>query len=430
MLRRCLFLVLFGPIATASPAADRPNVLFILSDDQAWTDYGFMGHDTIRTPHLDKLASQGAIFPRAYVPMSLCRPSLATLVTGLYPHQHRISGNDPVFKANARKARYQSEEYLQLNERLIAHIEEHPTVPRLLGQAGYRSLQTGKWWEGNPARGGFTTGMTHGDPQRGARHGDAGLDIGRKGLKPIYDFLDAKSDQPWFIWYAPMLPHTPHTPPDRLLAKYTAAGKSEHIAKYQAMCEWWDETCGELLKAIDDRGLAGNTLVVYVTDNGWLQDPDNPRYAPRSKRSPNEGGIRSPIILRWPGQIEPARHETLVSSIDLAPTILSACGVDVPKSMPGLDLLDICKHAGQSERTQLFGEIFEHDIPDVDDPVKGLTHRWTIEGDWKLILPVGDGAAELYNLNDDPHENQNLAAQNPERVAALTKGIDAWWPIQ
>lgn len=428
---RCLAsLWLLIVLATSLSAAERPNVLFILSDDQAWTDYGFMGHDTIRTPHLDKLASQSAVFPRAYVPTSLCRPSLATLITGLYPHQHRTSGNDPALSAGARQKRYQSEEHQRLNAKLIAHIEEHPTVPRLLGTAGYRSLQTGKWWEGDFSRGGFTAGMTHGDVTRGGRHGDDGLDIGRQGLQPIYDFLDAKCEQPWFIWYAPMLPHTPHNPPERLLAKYTAEGKSLHVARYQAMCEWWDETCGELLQAVEDRGLTQNTLVVYVTDNGWIQDPEQPRYAPRSKRSPNEGGIRSPILLRWPGRIEPARYETLVSSIDLTPTILAAAGVEAPAGLPGINLLEVCRNGGRSDRQQLYGEIFEHDIPDVDDAAKGLLYRWTIDGQWKLILPTGSGAAELYDLAADPHEHQNLAAAHPDRVRELTKAINAWWPAQ
>lgn len=411
------------------PAAERPNILILLSDDQGWTDYGFMGHETIRTPHLDRLAAQSALFPRGYVPSSLCRPSLATLITGLYPHQHRISGNDPAFEAPRGAPRYQSEEYLRLNERLIAHIEEHPTLPRLLGSIGYRSLQTGKWWEGNYARGGFTAGMTHGDPRRGGRHGDAGLEIGRQGIQPVIDFLDAAGDQPWFLWFAPMMPHTPHNPPERLLAKYVAPGKSLHVARYQAMCEWWDEACGEVLAQLDQRGLAEKTLVVYLCDNGWIQDPEAPRYAPRSKRSPHEGGIRTPILLRWPGRIAPGRYETLVSSIDVAPTLLAACGLKPTEEMTGLNLLEVCRQGGRSSRERLFGEIFDHDVADVDVPARSLQYRWCIEGEWKLILPsAADEPVELYRLSDDPQEERNLAAEHPEIVQRLTAAINAWWP--
>lgn len=421
MLRPLLTLLTMLAAAAAAHAAP-PNVLMIISDDQAWNDYGFMGHDTIRTPHLDKLASESAVFPRGYVPDSLCRPSLATMITGLYPHQHGIPGNDPRFDRQPRTALQKQPEYLRLNAELIARIDHTPTLPRLLGTEGYLSLQTGKWWEGNYARGGFTHGMTHGDPERGGRHGDAGLTIGREGLQPVSDFLDEAGDQPWFIWYAPFLPHSPHNPPQRLLDKYTEDGESIHVARYQAMCEWFDETCGELLGMLDERGLAENTLVVYVTDNGWIQDEHSPQYAPRSKRSPHEGGVRTPILLRWPGRIEPASYDdTLVSSIDLAPTILTAAGLEPTEEMPGVNLLEVCRNQGRTDREAIVGAIYEHDVPNVNDPAAGLMYRWIIEGDWKLIEPTaGREPVELYNLANDPHEAKNLAEQQQETVSSLS----------
>lgn len=427
--------------ARSLSAADLPNILYILSDDQAWTDYGFMGHETIQTPHLDKLAAQSATFPRGYVPTSLCRPSLATLITGLYPHQHKVSGNDPVFMAQRGTPRYKSPEYRRLNERLISNLQQHPMLPGLLAKQGYVSFQSGKWWEGDSGRGGFTAGMTHGDVERGGRHGDAGLDIGRDGMQPIFDFIDSAGDKPWFVWYAPFLPHTPHNPPQRILKKYAAPGKSEHVAKYQAMCEWFDETCGQLLTHLDEQGLSENTLVVYVTDNGWIQNPDAPRYAPKSKRSPYDGGIRTPILLRWTGRIEPARYDdALISSIDLPPTILAAAGLEPTPEMPGLNLLEVCRNQGRTGREQIFGEIFDHDIANVDVPAESLQYRWCIDGDWKLILPAkeelqaatGDGvvrkSVELYNLEQDPFEEHNRAQQHPEIVQRLTRAINEWWP--
>ncbi len=399
-------------------AAEQPNVLMIVSDDQAWTDYSFMGHQAIQTPHLDKLARQSALFTRGYVPASLCRPSLATMITGLYPHQDGITGNDPPQGTDRTK--------------MLTHIQAHPTLPGLLAKQGYLSLQTGKWWEGNYKLGGFTHGMTHGDPKRGGRHGDLGLKIGREGLRPVESFLDECGEKPFFIWYAPFLPHSPHNPPERLLKKYTAQGRSLHVAKYYAMCEWFDETCGELLGILDQRGLADNTLVVYVCDNGWIQREDSGRYAPKSKRSPNDGGVRTPIMLRWPGKIAPKKYDTLVSSIDLAPTILSACNITPPKEMPGVNLLDLVIDGKPLKRDAIFGEIFDHDVADINDPSASLQYRWVIEGDWKLILPRAGGPhtgdkAELYNLGDDPHEEKNLAAENPEIVKRLTTRLKDWW---
>jgi uncharacterized sulfatase len=428
MLRRCfavLSLLLLANITRAAP----PNVLMIVADDQAYTDYGFMGHETIRTPHLDKLAAQSAVFPRGYVPDSLCRPSLATLITGLYPHQHRISGNDPLFERIANTPLQRQPEYLRLNAEFIRHIDNIPTLPRLLGEAGYLSLETGKWWEGSYARGGFTHGMTHGDPARGGRHGDAGLAIGRDGLQPIYDFIADAGERPWFVWYAPLLPHSPHNPPQRLLDKYADDGQSLHVARYQAMCQWSDELIGQLLDHLDEHGLADNTLVVYVADNGWIQNEDNPQYAPRSKRSPYEGGIRTPILLRWPGHIEAARYDdTLVSSIDLAPTILAAAGLKSTGDMPGLNLLEVAQQHGRTTRDAVYGAIYEHDVPDLDDPGAGMMYRWVIAGRWKLIVPAAGTPEELYDLRSDPHELHNHASDEPGRVADLLARLDGVVP--
>lgn len=409
-------LLLAAPAAEPAP----PNVVMIVSDDQAWTDYGFMGHPDVKTPHLDRLAAEGATFVNGYVPTSLCRPSLVTLLTGLYPHQHKVTGNDPPPGTDRKE--------------MLRHIRRAPKLPALLAKAGYASFQTGKWWEGEFREGGFTHGMTHGDPAKRGRHGDRGLTIGRGGLAPIWNFLEETEGKPFFVWYAPFLPHQPHTPPQRLLAKNAIPGRPIQLAKYYAMCEWFDETCGELVAGLDERGLRENTLVVYVADNGWIQPTpdtelppgwDHP-FAQKSKRSPYDGGVRTPILLRWPGRIAPARHETPVSSVDLAPTILSACGVSPAEEMPGQNLLDViggAKPAGEA----VFGAIFEHDVPDLDDPAAGLLSRWCREGDWKLIAPAESGPVELYDLRADPHEAANLAAANPEQVSLLRKKLDGWW---
>jgi uncharacterized sulfatase len=337
-------------------------------------------------------------------------------MTGRYPHDHKIVGNDPP-KGTDRKE-------------MLRHVRRLPMLPKWLGDKGYLSFQSGKWWEGNYKEGGFTHGMTHGDPAKGGRHGDLGLKIGREGNQPVADFLDSTQGKPFFLWYAPMLPHTPHNPPQRLLAKYEQPGRPLQIAKYFAMCELWDENVGEILGMLDQRKLRDNTLVVFVTDNGWIQQPNANGFAPKSKRSPYDGGLRAPILLRWPGHVPAGRFETPVSSIDIAPTILTACGIVPPSDLPGRDLIAIAKQGGQSDRTALFGEIFAHDVDDIDDPAKSLEYRWTLsEGRWKLIVPTAnDASLELYDVLADPTETVNLAAQHPDRVRTLTKSLDQWWP--
>ncbi len=409
-------------IATEVPSrgVDRPNVLLIISDDQAWTDYGFMGHPHIKTPHLDKLAGEGLTFTRGYVPSSLCCPSLASIVTGKYPHQHRVTSNDPPIPAGTAKNKAFSEGREIYNR----YMDAERTLPRVFVQNGYMALQTGKWWQGDYTRGGFTHGMT-----KGARHGDEGLDIGRRTMKPVFDFISTarKESKPFFVWYAPMLPHDPHTPPQRILEKYRDKTPSIHIARYWAMVEWFDETCGELLAFLDKEKLSENTIVAYVTDNGWIQSPDKPAYAPRSKQSQYDGGLRTPIIIRWPGKIAPRKSDTAVSSLDLFPTLINACGFKAGEGLPGIDLRD---EAALAARKAVFGECFSHNSRDLANPAASLRWRWVIEGDWKLILPHPaneSGGPELYNLKADPVEEKNLAGSENERVVRMTAVLDGWW---
>lgn len=436
---------------TAASAAEmkRPNIVLIISDDHAWTDYGFMGHPQIETPNLDKLAAGSAVFTRGYVPTALCRPALATLATGLYAHQHRISGNDPAVLPSMRQLGQpggEPDEYKALREKLISQLDQHPTVPRLLGEHGYLSHQSGKWWEGSFERGGFTRGMTRGFPQPGGRHGDDGLRIGREGIEPVLRFVDhsISENRPFFLWYAPFLPHEPHTPPDRLFQKYKAKGiESDFVARYYAMVEWFDGTCGQLLDYLDAKGVTQDTLVVYVGDNGWIQRADGPGFAPRSKQSANEGGTRQPTMFRWPGVIRPGdRGEQLCSSVDIVPTILASAGAAVPDDLPGYNLLPILKSGDPTPRRVVFGESFAHDIANIDKPEESLLYRWVIEGKWKLLLtydgklgryarvhPRTQSGVQLFDLLADPHEDQNLAARHPKIVARLAEKLQEWWPV-
>ncbi len=410
----------------ASRSHARPNVLLIVSDDQAWTDYGFMGHPHLQTPNLDRLARESLAFRRGYVPSSLCCPSLATILTGLYPHQHKITSNDPPLVPGLSGAAYHaSNAFRSGRSRMNEHLQAVPTLPRLLSEKGYLTLQTGKFWQGHFSHGGFTHGMTRGD-----RHGDDGLKIGRETLQPIEDFWDLAQEkqQPWMVWYAPMMPHDPHNPPESFLARTRPIAPSETIAKYWAMVEWFDATIGELLDSLDRRGLREDTMVVYVTDNGWIQNLEKPGYAPKSKQSPYEGGVRTPILFRWPSRIEPQFVEELAHSIDIVPTVLQRVGIELPKDLPGLDLTD---PDSRGQRQAVFGECFTHNANDLDDPRANLRWRWIVRGEWKLIVPnpvlETNAEPELFQLSTDPSEEENALARYPKVADHLQKELDAWW---
>ena len=229
-------------ISHAAEKSARPNIVFIISDDHGWGDYGFMGHPQIATPNLDKLAAESLTFQRGYTPVPLCRPALSSIVTGLYPYQHGVTGNDPELPdkgVNAQTGRA-NPKYERYYQTIINNFAKRPNCVRDLTSRGYVSLQTGKWWEGDPVKtAGFSHAMTVGTG-KGDRHGGKGLEIGRQGLQPIKDFIEAAGDKPFLVWYAPMLPHAPHNPPANLLEKYKKLAPSEPVAAYWGSVEWFD----------------------------------------------------------------------------------------------------------------------------------------------------------------------------------------------
>ena len=419
-------------------AAKRPNIILILSDDQAWTDYGFMGHEVIQTPHLDKLAASGLRFDRGYVAAPLCRPSLASMVTGQFPVTHGVTGND----VNDGSKRPRTEQ----DKPVLERFHQLPSFIKMLTSNGYLAHQSGKWWEGSWKDGGFTHGM-----KDAGRHGSAkSLAIGRTGMGPINEFIDhaVEEDKPFFLWYAPFLPHTPHNPPERLLKKYKKDGRALDVAKYYAMCEWLDDTCGELMAKLDEEGLRENTVVLYICDNGWAArsttsdwpTPPFKGYAMRSKASPYENGTRTPVMVSWPGTIKPKRMSGFAHSIDLFPTIAAAAGLDAPEGLPGINLLD---EVAVNDRKCIFGSMNSSHNITIGDPDATLQYLWCIEGDWKLLLRYhGEDTTHyrslhawdtapyrLFNLKKDPGEKNDVAEAHPERVARLKAKIEAWRPV-
>jgi uncharacterized sulfatase len=419
----------------AAPQPGRPNILFIISDDQAWNDYGFLGHPAIATPNLDRLAAESLTFVRGYTPVPLCRPSLSSIITGLYPHQHGVTGNDPALPDAGVNPQTQrgNPKYARYYETIMENFSRRPNLVRDLTALGYVSFQTGKWWEGDPVRrAGFSQAMTVGSG-KGDRHGGAGLAIGRDGLAPITKFIASAGDQPWLVWYAPMLPHTPHTPPAGLLQKYLKLAPSEPVARYWACVEWFDRTCGELLNYLDQQKLREHTIVIYLCDNGWIQKEDEAnKFAPRSKLTPYEGGVRTPIMISWPAKLKP-RLDTkhLASTVDLWPTLAGLLQTGTPKGLPGINLTD---ERAVAKRQAIYGEQYAHNIADVDHPTRSLEHRWMIDGNWKLIAPDlrnrPSEQPELYNLARDPWETNNLAATQPRRAKELLSGLNQWWQPQ
>jgi len=281
---------LLAILPSLSAETPPPNVILIISDDHGFSDYGFMGHPSVKTPHLDRMAAESLLYTRGYV-MPVCSPTLACLLTGKLPSQHGITGND---LSDGRSKEGQRE---ALAKQLFSNSL---MLPKAITEAGYLAFQTGKLWNGTFKDFGFTHGMT----ATAGRHGDAGLDIARKGMQPIYDFIETAKAQkkPFFIWHAPFLPHDPHNPSEERLAKYKGKGPTPEAEKYYAMVDWLDETTGEMDQYLEKNGLKENTVILYLADNGW--DAARGYKDNRAKLSPYETGIRTPMFVRWPRKVK------------------------------------------------------------------------------------------------------------------------------
>lgn len=449
-----LAVLVTSPTGTlAAPRAEPPNVVMILADDQSFRDFGFMGNALVHTPRLDELAVRSARYVNGYVPMSVCRPSLATLLTGLYPHQHGIHFNHPPPGLSAMRTTMTAEQYRQTRAAADYLVQNVPTLPRLLARHRYVCLQTGKHWEGSFQTAGFTHGMTLGKPAdrlspvTGTRqqangqwvahgNGDAGLVIGRETMQPIYNFIERHAGkQPFFVWYAPFLPHTPFDAPRRFRRLYDGRPVPEHLLPYYAEIARFDETVGQLLDFLKDRHLLETTLIVFVSDNGFRPDTANPdRQNQRSKLSVFEDGLRTPILIRWDTHVRPAEHRQLVQTIDIVPTILSAAGLaaEITPRMKGVDLMPSAEGRESLPDRPAFGAIYPNDAQVLGSPSQHVRGRWVRAGDWKLIV---SGPAErplpvsLFNLRADPEERDNRIADpaNAKRIEELKQHLDAWW---
>ena len=438
---------------TGKKERDQPNIVLLLTDDHPWYAYGFMGDTIAETPNIDELAAQSLRFTNGYVPVSVCRPSLGCLITGLYPHQsgicfNRIPGHHPDTE------KHPNQKHIDNGAHLIKKLE---TLPDLLKREGYVSLQTGKHWEGDYKDAGFDEGTTHYLPN-GARNSYNGTYkenmIGRETLDPIYDFVNrqVKENNPFFVWYGVYLPHAPTNAPEKFNEIYKNKGLEHFEVKYYANISWLDESIGQIMDFFEKKGLMENTLFILVSDNGMTVHPNPWWGGPHGKSSVWEMGLRSPILVSWKNKVKPRTCDVPVSSIDIVPTFLEAAGVkydDTP--LPGKSFLpfDGCE---KLKSRPVFGEIYNPD-PVVDDiPERTVSYRYVIHGDYKLISPENLDRREdlhegwpskanrprdhfeevrLFNIRRDPHELVNLAEveEYKNKRDELILLLNEWWPL-
>lgn len=394
-------------------ATERPNIVMIIGDDHGYPYAGFMGNPIVKTPHLDELARGGVLFTTAYAPSSVCAPTLRALVTG-----HEAFPRSP-----------------GASHRLPPPTE---TLPGLLAQAGYASLQAGKFWFPGYKQLGFTEG-TKGDQIRGNKFdrlmgGLDGLEVGRTTMKPVYDFIDRHQSSPFLLFFAPMLPHRPWDPSEDLLGRYAPVAKqlTPSALAYYANISRLDDVVGELIGYLETKGLRSRTLIVYFSDNGFQMDPHenwDPENHEFGKDSMSEMGYRTPLVFNWPGQI-PAGvvRDDLVSLNDLFPTLLDFAGVKTTRKLAGIDLRSMIEQGTPVPRTELIGTMRKvrpvntGKRPEPKTPVAYFvrTPRWHY-----LWYPVLE-REQLFDLEKDPRELHDVVAQFPEEKAKLRASLDRW----
>ncbi len=391
--------------------------MLVIGDDHGYPDAGFMGSPIVQTPNLDRLAREGTVFRNGYDTASLCRPMLRSLLTGLHPVQW-----------NARVARLEREGVRRpASERIL----DFTTLPRLLAGRGYTSFQGGKFWEGTYALAGFDAGMQlHGD---GVNDSGDGTPLGRETLEPVLGFLDALGGRPFFLWFAPMLPHTPHDAAEEYRRLYEGRGLSKSAVSYYANVTRLDAVVGALRTELEARGLLDNTLLVYLSDNGWDQPPDVERTdvffdGPRGKRTLYDLGLRTPIVLRWPGHVpEAVVRDELVSAVDLFPTFLDYAGVPPPPDRPGHSLRPLLEGRAAWPREAVIDAMTDVRGGKGVGPMEPRPERgWSVRRDrWHYIWYEG-AEDELYDVLADPREERDLSREKKGLTARFRREIGVW----
>lgn len=399
--------------AAQDNSVDRaPNLVLIIGDDVGWMDFGFMGSKAVQTPHLDRLAESGTVFTHAFAPDSVCGPVLRSLLTGRSPQA--------VAQGLAQATRPRAP------EPTLREVFE--TLPEQLGTRGYTSFQGGKFFEGAFESGGFTHGMTvdrraaandREEPLKGASalvRGVGGRALGRETMQPLWDFLDAHRDGPFFVWYAPLLPHVPFDAPEEFARRY--ASDPPGVRGYRANMTRFDATVGQLIARLEALGIRNRTLVVYVSDNGWDSAPGGTSPGlggPKGKGTLHEIGVRTPLVVSLPGVVEAGKRDgRLVSLLDVYPTLLDFAGTPVPR-VPGRSLHPLLTGTGDFHRELVVG----------GGGTKGRRGRFLRTATWRYTSHE-DLTEGLYLIEQDPRERReerNLADAHPELVRALRAAL-------
>ena len=419
----------------------KPNVLFILIDDMGWMDLGCQGNKNLRTPNIDNLANGGMRFTDAYAPAPVCSPTRAAIITGQSPARLQITNHLP------HQDRFTPKDSKLLPAKMLNHLslESETLAERLKKDAHYATAFIGKWhlYTGrdkkyNPLNQGFDInigGCSYGgpptffDPYRIDFLPDRkeGEYLPNRLADEAIAFISEQNskDKPFFVALWNYTVHWPMEAPDKLVEKYKnlpVKGYRDH--RYAAMIEAMDIAIGKVLKSLDDLNITEETLVIFTSDNGPFGGVGDASPLRADKGHLYEGGIRVPLIVRWPGKVEAgAVEETPVILTDLHPTILSATGLDLNSTIPndGHNLLPLLKGKEKLKNRAVYWHYPNFAFH--RDNRLGSAIR---EGDHKLIHFYDTDSVELYNLKNDISEKNDLSGKMPQLASRLKNKLKVW----
>jgi arylsulfatase A len=409
--------------AAAPPAKPKPNILFVLVDDLGWADLSCYGSTYHQSPIIDKLASQGMRFTDAYAAAPVCSPTRASLMTGKYPARLHLTDFIPGhWRPWAKLVVPKIRNALPLEEVSLAEA---------LKPAGYTCGYIGKWHLGPQA--------SHGPARQGFDFVGRARNRKDKLVGGFTDeairFIETNKDRPFLLYLSHHTVHIPLAAPADLIARHRSrlkpgqAPPAQANPAYAAMIEHLDRSMGRILAALDKHRLADRTIVVFYSDNGGLIRTYTGKGRVVTSNAPlrsekgtlYEGGIRVPLIVRWPGVVEAGSVcRTPVTSMDLFPTILAMAGASdkLPAAVDGVSLMPLLKGAGRLEREAIYWHYphYHHTAP------CGAVRA----GNHKLIEFLEDGRCELYDLAADLGEKKDLAAAMPAKAAELRRKLRQW----
>jgi len=396
-----------------------PNFLFILVDDLGWADLPCYGNSYTETPHIDRLAREGMRFTDAYAACPVCSPTRASLLSGQYPARLHLTDFIP--------GHWRRHAKLQVPEMRMALPADVTTIPEALKSRGYVSCHIGKWHLGgkndpSPQEHGFSVSVPSGQNENDKRVAAY--------TETAIRFMKNNKETPFFLYMAHHTVHIPLEAREELIAKYEKKAGGKDAAchpTYAAMIETLDESVGRLVKTLEDLSLDQNTVVIFYSDNGGLIrrfDEKGPvvtsNHPLRSEKGTlYEGGIRVPLIVKWPGHVEEnAVSKVPVSTVDFLPTLLACAGAEEMPFTDGVSLLPLLEGRGVPEREALFWHYphYHHMHPG------GAVRK----GNYKLIEMFEDGSVELFDLEKDPSETTNLAEKLPEKAKQLQAELATW----